>query len=172
SVIDNVDAIYRESHELAVNILVEELYAFLDKMGHKVIITTEAELNYGRADILITITNYGLNLKSKAKDLLVEVKTGNSLSFIQLFRYFLDGKSDTIIVWRVRKRQVLVFNAEKFKPLIAEFMRMICLRAIRLLSSNHQIISQHKRSWKRLVKIFPRLLWKPCLQFCMLFSNN
>jgi hypothetical protein len=145
--IDNVDAIYKESHELAVNIMVEELYALLNKMGYKFIITTEVELNYGRADVLITITNYGLNLKSRTKELLVEVKTGNSLSFSQLFRYFLDGKSDTIIVWRIRKRQVLVFDAQKFKPLIAEFMRMICLRAIRLLSSQHQIPPcQHAKS--------------------------
>lgn len=135
---NDVDALYKECHRLAVNVLVEELYNLLQQMGYKVAISTEAELEYGKADILITVTSYGLNLKGEAKELLVEVKTGNSLSLSQLFRYLLDERSDTIVVWRVRKRQILIFNAEKIKPLLVEFMRMICLRANRLLSS-HQI---------------------------------
>ncbi|MEM2144904.1 MAG: hypothetical protein QW279_06055 [Candidatus Jordarchaeaceae archaeon] len=139
----NVDAFYKECHRLAVNILFEKLYHLLDQRGYKIAVLTEAELKYGKADLLIMVTNYGLNLQSKVKELLVEVKTGNSLSFTQIFRYLLDPKSDTIIVWRIRKRQVLVFNTEKFKPLLAEFMRMICLKAIRLLSSQQTQPCQH-----------------------------
>lgn len=84
---NKVDTIYKECHKLAVNVLVEELYHLLDQLGYKVMISTEKELEYGKADILIEVTSYGLNLKSKAKELLIEVKTGNSLSFIQIFRY-------------------------------------------------------------------------------------
>jgi hypothetical protein len=140
-----VDALYKECHRLAVNILVEELYYLLNQAGYKVAISTEAELEYGKADVLITITSYGLNLKGKTKELLVEVKTGNSLSLSQLFRYLLDGKSDKVVVWRVRKRQVLVFNAQKIEPLLIEFMKMICLRANRLLSSQIPSLCLHKK---------------------------
>jgi hypothetical protein len=135
STVNDIDALYKECHKTAINILVEELYQLLTLAGYKVIISTEAELEYGKADILITITSYGLNLTGNAKELIVEVKTGNSISLSQLFRYLLDERSDKIIVWRVRKRQILVFNAQKIRPLLTEFMRMICLRANRLLSS-------------------------------------
>ena len=147
SVAGDVDSLYKECHKLAINVLVEELYYCLSQMGFKVLISTEAELEYGKADILITITNYGLNLKGNAKELLVEVKTGNSLSLSQLFRYLLDEKSDTIVVWRIRRRQVLVFNAQEIKPLLTEFMRIICLRANRLLSSQQIQPCQHKNQW-------------------------
>ena len=136
SVASDVDSLYKECHRLAVSVLVEELYHLLNKIGYKVLISTEAELEYGKADVLITVTNYGLNLKDKTKELLVEVKTGNSLSLSQLFRYLLDSRSDAIVVWRVRKRQILAFNAQIIEPLLMEFTRMICLRGIRLLLSS------------------------------------
>jgi hypothetical protein len=158
--VNDIDALYKECHKIAVNILVEELYQLLNLAGYKVVISTEAELEYGKADILITITSYGLNLKGNAKELIVEVKTGNSLSLSQLFRYLLDERSDKIIVWRVRKRQILVFNAQKIKPLLTEFMRMICLRANRLLSSqqiqpcNHTKQSKYNATQEELEKMF------------------
>ncbi|HGE70595.1 TPA: hypothetical protein ENX78_07155 [Candidatus Poribacteria bacterium] len=156
----NVDSLYKECHRLAVNVLVEELYRLLNTMGYKVLISAEAELEYGKADILITVTNYGLNLKGETRELLIEVKTGNSVSLTQIFRYLLDFRSDTIIVWRIRKRQVLVFNAQKIKPLLAEFMRIICLRADRLLSSQriqpcqHTKQSNYQPSQEELEKMF------------------
>jgi len=145
SIATDVDALYKECHRLAVNILVEELYHFLNQMGYKALISTEAKLEYGKADILITVTNYGLNLKGNKKELIIEVKTGNSISLTQIFRYLLDSRSDTIIVWRIRKRQVLIFNAKKFRPLLAEFIKMICMRANRLLSSRQVQPCQHTR---------------------------
>lgn len=141
----NVDSLYKECHRLAVNVLVEELYHFLNQLGYKVLISTEAKLEYGKVDILITVTNYGLSLKNSAKELLVEVKTGNSLSLTQIFRYLMDSRSKTLIVWRIRKRQILVFNVQEIKPLITEFVRMLCLRGIRLLSTQHVQPCQHER---------------------------
>jgi hypothetical protein len=141
----DVDALYRECHMLAVNVLVEELYSFLSRMGYKVLILTEAELEYGKADILITTTKFGINLKYKTNELLVEVKTGNSLSLSQLFRYLLDRQCNTIIVWRVRRRHILVFNAQQIEPLLREFMKMICLRANRLLTSPTPPTCSHER---------------------------
>jgi hypothetical protein len=141
----DVDSLYKECHRLAVNVLVEELYRVLNQMGYKVLISTEAELEYGKIDVLITVTNYGLNLKNSVKELLVEVKTGNSLSLTQIFRYLMDSRSDTIIVWRIRRRQVLVFDVHEVKPLLTEFIRMLCLRGIRLLSAQHLQPCQHER---------------------------
>lgn len=140
----SVDALYTECHKLAVNILVEELYNLLRVMGYNVLISTETELEYGKADGTITITNYGINLKHNENELLVEVKTGTSLSLCQIFRYLMDKRSNTIFIWRVRRRQILLLNAERIKPLLMEFMRMVCLRGNRLLSTT-QPTCQHKR---------------------------
>ncbi|MEM3759603.1 MAG: hypothetical protein QXZ02_00665 [Candidatus Bathyarchaeia archaeon] len=145
SAASDVDALYKECHKLAVNVLVEELHYLLNQMGYTVLISTEAELQYGKVDILITVTNYGLSLKSSAKELLVEVKTGNSLSLTQILRYLWDSKSENIIVWRIRRRQVLVFNVNEIKPLLIEFIRMLCLRGIRLLSAQQIQPCQHER---------------------------
>lgn len=139
-----VDALYTECHKLAVNILVEELYALLKVMGCNVLISTETESEYGKADVTITITNYGINLKHDENELLVEVKTGNSLSLCQIFRCLMDKRSNTILVWRVRRRQILLFNAEHIKPLLMEFMRMVYLRGTRLLSFT-QSTCQHEQ---------------------------
>ncbi len=139
----DVDALYMECHVLAVNILVEELCNFLRAMGYNVIISTEAELEYGRADIVVTITRYGVNLKSRENELMVEVKTGKSLSLSQLFRYLLQDSNGTIIVWRIRNRQILMFKGQELESLLIEFVKMICLRARRLLSSPTPTSCQH-----------------------------
>jgi len=142
----HVDDFYSECHKLAINCLIEELYRILAEMNYKVAVLSEARLEYGKADVILRITKHGINLMCETKNLLVEVKTGNSLSFSQLFRYFLDGRNDSIVIWRVRRRQVLVFDAQKIKPLLAEFVRMICLRAERLLSSEQIPLCQHVKN--------------------------
>jgi hypothetical protein len=140
---NEVDAVYRECHRLAVNILAERLYWLLKEMGYAVAVSTEIGLEYGKADIVITITRSGVNLKHQTEELIIEVKTGNSLSLSQLFRYLLSGKNNSIIIWRVRKRQILIFNTESLKPLLAEFATMISLRGNRLLSSS-QFTCEHE----------------------------
>jgi hypothetical protein len=145
---NGVDAVYRECHKLAVNILVERLYWLLKEMGYTVAISTETELEYAKADIVIAITKVGVSLKHKTEELIIEVKTGNSLSFSQLFRYILCGKNGSIIIWRIRRRQILVFDIDSLKPLLAEFAAMIYLRGKRLLSCsplicNHQLKKEY-----------------------------
>lgn len=150
---NKIDSFYKECHEFAVNVLVEELFYFLTGMGYRIAISTEMNLDYGKADILVTLTNYGLNLKNGAKELVIEVKTGNSLSFSQIFRYFLDFKCNTVIVWRVKWRQVLTFDAQELRPVLEEFTKMLCLRGLRLLSTkNFQPCSHIEDVIKRKIK--------------------
>jgi hypothetical protein len=147
----NVDALYRECHRLAVNMLVEELYNLLSRMGYTVMISSETKIEYGKVDVIITITNYGINLRSNTNELMVEVKTGISLSLSQLFRYLINKRGNTIIVWRIRKRQVLIFNIQDFEPLLIEFMKMCIMRGSRLLSSLETPQCEHTK----------RLDWQP-----------
>jgi hypothetical protein len=149
--VTDVDALYRECHRLAVNMLVEELYNLLSRLGYTVVVTSETRIEYGKVDVIITMTNYGINLRSNTKELMVEVKTGVSLSLSQLFRYLLHKRGDTIVVWRIRRRQVLVFDVQDFEPLLIEFMKMCIMRGSRLLSSPEPPQCQHTQ----------RLDWHP-----------
>jgi len=144
-----IDALYKECHQLAVNILVEELYDMLNGMGYTVSISSEAKMEYGRADVLIKLTNYGVNLHYGANGLLIEVKTGFSLSLSQLFRYLLDERGRTLVVWRVRRRQVLVFDGNELKPLLMEFMKTCIMRGARLLASSEPTSCEHLNQHNR-----------------------
>lgn len=148
---NDVDALYRECHRLAVNMLVEELYNLLSGMGYVVVVSSEAKIEYGKVDVIITLTNYGIDLRSNTNELMVEVKTGISLSLSQLFRYLLDKRGNTIVVWRIRRRQVLVFNIQDFEQLLVEFVKMCIMRGSRLLSSPQPPTCQHT----------PRSGWQP-----------
>lgn len=130
-----IDGIYMECHRLAVGTLVEELQDKFSKMGYSVQILSEAETEYGKVDVLIKPTNYGLRLNYGLNEIIVEVKTGLSLSFSQIFRYLLDKEDQTLILWRIRNRQVLVFDGDRLKPILMRFMKNCILRGERLLKT-------------------------------------
>jgi len=112
---NGVDTLYAECHMLAVNVLVEELCNFLRTMGFNVMISTEAELEYEKADIAITITRYDIDLKCHENELMVEVKTGKSLPLSQLFRYLLQDSHSAIVVWNRKRRLIFFLLKHSFK---------------------------------------------------------
>ncbi len=65
--------------------------------------------------------------------MLVEVKTGFSLSLSQLFRCMFDN-AQSLVLWRVRSRQVLVLERIELEPLLELFMKMTIVRGKRLLA--------------------------------------
>ena len=131
----DIDAVYLENHRLAVGILVERLQSFLAKRGYKVLILTEAKLRHGITDVLIAPTRYGVNLQHNGKKIIIEVKTGKSLSYSQLFRYLLDVSNATLILWRIKKRQVAVLRGKTLQPMLQAFMEMCILRGERVLAA-------------------------------------
>jgi hypothetical protein len=131
--IQRIDTMYTELHQLACSMLIEELYSQLVENDLTVTITTEEHTEYGKVDIFIVPFSYGLNLYSKQMKIAVEVKTGFSFSLPQLFRYMMDGGRESLILWRIRNSQVLVFEMTEIKPLLAQFAKMVTFRANRLL---------------------------------------
>jgi hypothetical protein len=129
-----IDGIYMECHRLAVGTLVEELEDKFSKMGYSVLVLSEAELKHGRVDVLIKPTNFGVKVQYGNNELIIEVKTGFSISLSQIFRYMLDLEDEVVILWRIRNRQVLVLDGTLLKPLVMRFMRTCVLRGERLLA--------------------------------------
>jgi hypothetical protein len=144
---NNIDNFYVQCHLLACNILVEELWTRLTEKGYSVLITNEKRLEYGKIDVLIIPSRHGVDLYLNKKEIGIEVKTGNSLSFSQLFRYMLDNVDRTLILWRIRNKQILIFEGTKLKPLLMQFMKMTVSRAERLLS-NQKMLCEHALKYK------------------------
>ena len=130
---ERIDNMYTELHQFACSMLVEELFSQLVKNGHRVTITTEENRKYGKADVLIVPNHYGLNLHSKNMEIVVEVKTGFSLSIPQILRYLVDNYQRSLVLWRIRNEQVLIFEGTEIKQLLVHFIRMVVSRADRLL---------------------------------------
>jgi hypothetical protein len=128
-----IDNMYSELHQLACSLLIEELYTQLVKIGHTVAITTDENLKYGKIDVFIVPSNYGLSLHSSHMEIAVEVKTGFSLSVPQLLRYLLDNNRRSLILWRIRNQQLLFLEATEIESLLIQFAKMIIARGERLL---------------------------------------
>jgi hypothetical protein len=138
-----IDGIYAEVHKLAVSILIEEIYEKCSSLGYSVSILSEAQTKYGKVDVLIRPTRIGVALQHGATELIVEVKTGVSLSIPQIFRYLLDKENQTVILWRIRNRQVLTFSGTQFNALLRRYMKTCILRGQRLLNSTEQVSCKH-----------------------------
>ena len=130
-----IDNMYTELHQLACSMLVEELYDQLVKNGHTVTITTEENIKYGKIDVFIIPSNFGLCLHSNRVEIAVEIKTGFSLSLPQLLRYGIDNDHRSLLLWRIRNKQVLLFEGNEFRQLIGQFVKMTISRADRLLEA-------------------------------------
>jgi hypothetical protein len=138
-----IDGIYTEVHRLAINVLIEELYDKFNDMGYSVSILSEAKTQYGKVDVLIKPTNFGVTLQYGTNELMVEVKTGVSMSIPQIFRYLLGKENQIVILWRIRNRQVLLFDGELLTPLLKRFMKTCILRGRRLLAAPEQTSCKH-----------------------------
>lgn len=130
-----IDSIYSELHQLAANLLVEALHSQFVKQGHKVTIAAEASIRYGTADILIIPSNHGISIHSSKVEIIIEIKTGFSLSISQLLRYLIDNNRRSLILWRVRNQQILFLDAIEIEQLLVQFVKMIIARGERLLET-------------------------------------
>jgi len=132
----DIDAIYTENHKLAVNLLTERLQHQLNKEGFNALVQDEVEDNYGRVDILIRPINSGVLLRFRESEIIIEVKTGKGLSYAQIFRYLIDKPNATMIVWRIKMRQIFTIDQKRTGQLLQAYMETIIRRATRLLSDN------------------------------------
>lgn len=146
---EDVDAIYRENHRLAVNLLSEHLQYRLSEEGFNILVQNEVEGNYGRIDVLVQQTGFGVLLKSRTKEVVIEVKTGRSLSYSQLFRYIVDRPDATVIIWRILMNQVLVIPKRTTIQLLLSFLEIAIRRATLLLSEGEKKSCSHNNTGEK-----------------------
>jgi hypothetical protein len=140
----NVDAIYLENHKLAVNLLIDYLEQFLKKEGFMVAIEDEFETDYGRFDILISFIASGLLIKCNESQIIVEVKTGKSISYEQIFRYLIEKPDAPLIIWRVTMHQVIVINKDNIGKILLPYLDSIIHRAEKVLSNGKRRPCAHQ----------------------------
>ncbi len=136
---NDVNAIYRENHRLAVNILSEHLQNHLNAKGFNVLVQDEVEGDYGRVDVLITPISCGMLVKFRGTEIIIEVKTGKSLSYDQVFKYLLERPDATILVWRVIMNQIFTIEREKISYLLQAYTEMLTRRGNKLLNNRSSV---------------------------------
>jgi len=153
---NEVDAIYRENHRLAVNLLSEYLQNRLNAKGFKVLVQDEVEGDYGRVDVLITPISCGMLVKFRGTEIIIEVKTGKSLSYDQIFKYLLERPDATMIVWRIKMRQIFKIDQERMCQILPVYVKAIINRGSRLLSEEKRVLCSHNP-----VKVDPYIITTP-----------
>jgi len=138
----SVDALYMEMHRFAVNILTGVLAHALNGGEHDVY--CEDSHAFGRFDVAIKPAGFGAMVEANGACIVVEVKTGRSLSFAQLFRYLLQHRDATLVVWRVPMRQVFALKGERLRVLLCLYVSTALARALKLLNGepatcNHKL---------------------------------
>ena len=139
----SVDALYMEMHRFAVNILTGVLAQALNGGEHEVF--CEDSHAFGRVDVAIKPSRFGALVEANGACVVVEVKTGRSVSFAQLFRYLLQHGNATLVVWRVTMRQVFALKGERLRALLCLYVSTALARALRLLNGEHATCN-HKLS--------------------------
>lgn len=124
-----VDALYGEMHSLAVNLLSGVLMQTLGDCD----VCCEENGEYGRTDITVKPAKFGVVVEAYGRNVVVEVKTGRSVSFAQIFRYLLQHPDTVVVVWRVSARQVFALEGGKMKALLSLVVSSAISRALRLL---------------------------------------
>lgn len=128
----DVDALYSEMHGFAVNLLSGVLMEMLKGKGFRV--CCEDAGDYGRADVVVKSATFGLVVKVNHVHVVVEVKTGRSISFAQLFRYLLWHPDAVLVVWRVGMRQVFTLRGRELQTLLCMYISSAISRALKLLN--------------------------------------
>jgi len=133
-----VDALFREGHDLAVNLLVHALRS-ASKARDSISVHGEVRGEYGRLDVLVQRLSGGLLLiSSGTNEVIVEVKTNFGFSLRQVLRYLLERPSATAVVWRVRKRQMLVVDGKKHHWLLALFASAAIQQGLTILNEEFE----------------------------------
>lgn len=142
---NGVDALYREMHSLAVNLLSG---ALMHALGNKSLgVYCEDVNDYGRADVVVRSTGFGAVVMAEDASVVVEVKTGKGLSFAQLFRYLLQHPNAVLIVWRVGLRQVFKFKGERLQALLCMYTASAVNRALKLLNGEFTSCEHYPNIW-------------------------
>jgi len=131
---NEVDCIYMEMHSLALNILSGALMQMLN--GRNLNVSCEEANNFGRSDVVIRRTGFQAVVEADGVNIIVEVKTGKSISFAQLFRYLLQHPNAILVVWRVMKRQVFTLSGEKLKNLLCIYTASAINRGLSILNGD------------------------------------
>ena len=129
-----VDCIYMEMHSLALNILSGALMQMLN--GRNLNVSCEEKDNFGRSDVVIRRTGFQAVVEADGVNIIVEVKTGKSISFAQLFRYLLQHPNAILVVWRVAMRQVFTLSGEKLKNLLCLYTASAINRGLSILNGD------------------------------------
>ena len=135
---DNFDPYFTEKHRFAQMRLVERLKNEFCGLGRRVLISTEAKSPSGIYDILIKVNGNDVEVIKGEERIIVEIKTGSSVSLDQLERYLLDEV--TVVLCRVAFGHVTVLRPRDYIDLLSRGLADYIEKAERILKGQPALI--------------------------------
>jgi len=141
---DGIDKLFLQNHKLAVNLLVEQLRHRFKATGFKPKVEEEVRGEYGRVDIIVKPTSTGVIVEiGNTIEIIIEVKTGASFTYAQLFRYLLERPNAVLVLWRVTQRQIIVIDGGKIRGLLLMVMEAALNRGTVILNGEYEECSHN-----------------------------
>jgi uncharacterized protein YaaQ len=129
-----VDTIFRENHDLAVSLLIQALRG-LSSGG--LAVDGEVDCKFGKLDVVVRkLDSSLLQVQASNYELIVEVKTNMGFNMKQALRYLIERPDATAIIWRVRKRQILVIDGRKHRWLIIAYIEAALQQGLTILNED------------------------------------
>ena len=102
---DVADSIYRENHRYVLRTVCRRLCSLFRRNGFSVNVSVEEEMTCSTPDLVVSIVPRGNSVEVRLNGqlaLLIEIKTGDSLSYPQLVREMLDKPEAILILLRIK----------------------------------------------------------------------
>ena len=135
---NRADGIYRENHRHVLGTVCRKLTRFLREKGYTVNVSIEEEMAYSTPDLIITIIPNGRNIEVRINGeltFLIEVKTGEGLSYPQLVRQLADKPEATLILLRIKDQtcKARVLHPQELTQFIESELENLTFKAEELL---------------------------------------
>ena len=137
-----VDAIFREAHDLAVSLLVHTLRNI---SGGRITVEDEVTSENGRVDVLVKKLKGGLLVQAYNLELIVEVKTNMGFNIQQVLRYIAERPDAIALIWRIRKRQILLIDGRKHRWLIIAYIAAALQQGLTILNEKFTLCNHDVR---------------------------
>ena len=135
---DVADSIYRENHRYVLRTVCRRLCSLFRRNGFSVNVSVEEEMACSTPDLVVTIVPNGHNIEVKINGeltFLIEVKTGEGLSYSQLVRQLADKPEATLILLRIKDQtcKARVLHPQELTQFIESELENLTFKAEELL---------------------------------------
>lgn len=115
-----IDPFYSERHRYLQRLLIDRLRIKLTDAGIRARLAAEHDLGIGKGDVDVIVTPTGVELRTKAAVVRIELKTGSNFDLSQVIRYLVDV--DAVVVSLCGRGQAVALKKSGTEEHISSLM--------------------------------------------------